>query len=62
MSLATTWEAPLSLAAMADAPQPQPRSSTFLSLHTSGLFKRYLTTQFTAAASIKKNDKRMQVD
>jgi len=61
MSLATTWEAPLSLAAMADAPQPQPRSSTFLSLHTSGLFKRYLTTQFTEASSIK-NDKRMQVD
>lgn len=44
MSLATTWAAPHSFAAMAEAPQPLPRSRTVLSRHTPGLSKRYLQT------------------
>lgn len=62
VSLATTWEAPVSLAAMADAPQPQPRSSTFLPPDTSGLFNRYLRTQSTQKCIINKNDTITQVD
>lgn len=42
MSLATTWTAPHSFAAMVEAPQPLPRSRTALPRHTPGLSKRYL--------------------
>lgn len=47
MSLATTWAAPHSFAAMAEAPQPLPRSRTVLFRHTPGLSKRYLQTDGT---------------
>ena len=47
ISLATTWAAPLSLAAMAEAPQPLPRSRTVLPRHTAGLSSRYLQTETT---------------
>lgn len=42
MSLAITWAAPLSFAAMAEAPQPLPTSRTVFPRHSSGLSKRYL--------------------
>lgn len=42
VSLATTWAAPLSLAAMAEAPQPLPTSTTLFPKHSPGLSKRYL--------------------
>lgn len=42
MSLATTWVAPLSFDAMAEAPQPLPTSRTVFPIHSSGLSKRYL--------------------
>lgn len=41
-SLATTWTAPHSFAAMAEAPHPLPRSRTDIPRHTPGLSKRYL--------------------
>lgn len=42
ISLAITWAAPQSFAAMAEAPQPLPTSRTVFPWHSSGLSKRYL--------------------